>query len=342
MRPTITILLFLFAIAAFPESQEERENKDFFREFVRLMNDGEEEEFYDIATRYEQFLQAHQLNDQYYKIKTNEGFFDVNHSHPFRAMQTVEQLEREMLAAGDSSFRYLVTGLKGDVYKFMHHVKADSIYRQALREVGNRDPKFAMLVHMSLAQVNYMTKPDEALDWANRALEEAETLENFEYRSMALGMKGYLYFMMGKKEEFYDVQERHNSLKERFDALYATGKTTNRQRFNHRYDAIMQVAALAFDEEYDKAFEMAEKEQLNLDRQLVIFRIYGMEGLHEKEKSRQRLVWGFIAMTVLYIFVYIMGRRRLMRVIWKRERELKEAIEKAEAAQGIKKDNSNN
>ena len=43
----------------------------------------------------------------------------------------------------------------------------------------------------------------------------------------------------------------------------------------------------------------------------------------------------FIALA-LYIFIYIMGRRRLMRKIWKRNRELRDALERADEANQMK------
>ncbi|MBR1934197.1 MAG: HAMP domain-containing histidine kinase [Prevotella sp.] len=337
MKTALTALfLLLTVLPARSVSAHDPENMNLYREFVRLLNYGQEDEFYAQAARYEQFLKDHQMHEEYYKIKTNEGFFDVNHFHPFRAMQTANQLDEELRAAGDSAFYYLATGLKGDIFKIMHHPKADSTYMQALREVGDRDPKFVMLVHMSLAQVHYMTDPGVALDWANRALEEAEILNNYEYRSMALGMKAYLYFMMNNRNDFEDVVERYNELKLRYDSLEASGGAMGRQRFSHRYDAIIEVGKTAFAGRFQDAIDIAEREQLNVEHQSVIFRIFGMEGQMKTEQSHRRLIWGFVAMTALYVFVYIMGRRRLMLKIWKRERELKVALEKADEGNRIK------
>lgn len=54
------------------------------------------------------------------------------------------------------------------------------------------------------------------------------------------------------------------------------------------------------------------------------------------QKRVHRLETALIVVTVLYIFVYVMGRRRLMRKIWARNKELKSALEKAEESDRMK------
>jgi len=54
------------------------------------------------------------------------------------------------------------------------------------------------------------------------------------------------------------------------------------------------------------------------------------------EQKADRLQTALIVLTAVYIFVYIMGRRRLMRKIWSRNRQLKEALDKAEEADRMK------
>lgn len=331
------LLLFflLFSIGAFAETPIEKENKDLYREFVRLQNYGPADQFYIHAEKYEKFLKDHQMMEEYFKIKTNEGFFDLSQRDILRGLKTSEQLDRELHEAQATHLYYLSTGLKGDLYKATRSPLCDSIYQQALREVGNRDPKFTMLIHMSLAQVNYMTNRSASIKWVNMAQQEAERLNNYEHRSMSLGLKCYLYFMMADEEAFQDNAEKYERLREEFDSLEAQGLTLGKQRFSHRYDKVIEVAKAAFKGKFNDAIKMAE-EELNVDRQMVIYCIHSMEGQYEKERSTEKLKWGFGIMTALYIFVYIMGRRRLLRKIWKRNDELKVALEKADAANQMK------
>ncbi len=331
------LLLFflLFSIGAFAETPLEKENKDLYREFVRLQNYGPADQFYIQAEKYEKFLKDHQMMEEYFKIKTNEGFFDLSQRDILRGLKTSEQLDRELHEAQATHLYYLSTGLKGDLYKATRSPLCDSIYQQALREVGDRDPKFTMLMHMSLAQVNYMTNRSASIKWVNMAQQEAERLNNYEHRSMSLGLKCYLYFMMANEEAFQDNAEKYERLREEFDSLEAQGLTLGKQRFSHRYDKVIEVAKAAFKGKFNDAIKMAE-EELNVDRQMVIYCIHSMEGQYEKERSTEKLKWGFGIMTALYIFVYIMGRRRLLRKIWKRNDELKVALEKADAANQMK------
>ncbi len=332
----LTFLLLIIPLYAFSDSPLEKENKDYYREFLRLLNYGPADEFYKVAEEYEAFLKKNGKTEEYFKIKTNEGFFDLAQQDILRGLKTADQLDKEIHEAGATHLYYLVTGLKGDLYKAIRSPKSDSIYRQALVEVGDRDPKFSMLVHMSLAQVNYMTNREESSKWADKALEEAERLNNYEYRSMSLGLKCYLYFMMGEKEKFLETSQKFVTLREQFDSLQSAGLTMGKQRFSHRYDLLIEVATKALQGEFDEAIQMANEGQLNVDRQLVIYRIHGMEGQYEKEQSTKKLKWGFGLMTALYIFVYLMGRRRLMLKLWEREDKLRVALKKADAANRMK------
>lgn len=338
----ISLSAFLFMVMPFgsyaertPE-QIEKENQALYRVFVRLLNYGPDAEFYDAAELYENFLKEHNKMTEYFKIKTNEGFYDADHHNLLRAMKTAEELDAELHASARGDLYYLATGLKGDLHKAIRSEKADSLYRQALDEVGNQDPKFTMMTEMSLAQVNYLTDPEEALKWASRAIKSAEELNNIEHQSMALGMKGYIYFMLGMRDEFNHIHSQYKHLKKVFDLMEKEGRTMGKQRFSHRYDEIFELAERAFEGDFDGAMKIAEAGLQVIDPQLVIYRINSMEGTYEKDRAARQLRWWLIGLTVLYIFVYIMGRRRLMRQIWKRERELRVALEKADTANQMK------
>jgi signal transduction histidine kinase len=58
--------------------------------------------------------------------------------------------------------------------------------------------------------------------------------------------------------------------------------------------------------------------------------------LNAAERKLYMLECFLLILTVLYIFVYIMGRRRLMRQIWKRNRQLRSALEQANEANRMK------
>lgn len=53
-------------------------------------------------------------------------------------------------------------------------------------------------------------------------------------------------------------------------------------------------------------------------------------------KKAKNLETALVVVTVAYVFVYIMGRRRLVRKIWARNKELKSALDKAEEADRMK------
>ena len=309
--------------------------KKYYRDFVRLQN-GSPEEYNTLVTEYEDYLLKHELWEMFYKVKTHDGFFAVDHQDAMRAVRTSFELFYHLQQNKDSAYMYLSMGLRGDIMKMMRNPEADSLYREALVLVGDRDPKFTTLMYIYLAQVNYMTHPRVSIQWADRAIEEAEKLNSFEFMSMALGIKCYVYFMIDDPDNFERTRMKYLKVREQYDALDPTVKERGRQHFNLRYDQIIEVAKTAFDGKFDEAVEMAQEGTLNVDQHVVIFRINGMEGNYKKEQASKRLTRGFIIMTCLYILIYIMGRRRLLHKIWKHEEELKIAKEKAEEANRMK------
>ena len=327
--------LVLLPSVMFSQANIDREHKGYYRNFVKLMDHGTPDEFHALATEYEQFLLQNNMIVEYYKIKTNEGFYDINHNITLRAMQTAIELEKVMQENGDTIYHYMISGLFGDIQKSLRSMAADSIYKLALREVGDRDPKFSMLTHLSLAQVNYLANPKESVEWARRALSEAERLNNIEYQSLSLGIMAYVFFMTGDIDEFKDVAQHYQQVKDYYNELVETNQVGH-QQFSTRYETIIEVAKLGFEGKFEEAHQIAASSHLNVDKQLVIYRLYSMEGTVEKDRSIKKLTWWLIGLTSVYIFVYIMGRRRLMRKIWRRTDELKVALEQADAANQMK------
>lgn len=328
-------IFLLLSVSAYSKSDFDREHKDMFRTFLHLMENGAPDEFHEHAEKYEEYLLEHQPISLYYKIRTNEGFYDANHQLTLRAYEIALDLERMMNERGDTTYHYLVSGLMGDIYKSMRSLKADSIYQVALAEAGDRDPKFSMLVHVSLAQTNHLTNPTRSLEWAKRALDEAERLNSFEHRSMSLGIMAYVYFMIGEKDEFDIAVMKYERVKDEFKVLVEKGET-GQQLLDTRFDTLIEVAKLGFNGDFDAAMKLTENSNLNVDKQLVIYRLHGLEGSYEKDRYIKRITNWFIGITALYIFIYIMGRRRLIKKIWKRNAELKIALEKADSANLMK------
>ena len=259
----------------------------------------------------------------------------IDYEHLTEVIVAAEAFDKMLHETGDTANYYLGTGLKAHIHKKMRSELADSLYQQALKQVGDRNERFTLLCYMDLARVNYMTHPEKALEWVQKAIEEANRTDRIDYKSQAAGLRGYLYFMTGDTNKFEEAERYYNRLRLFHDSIESKGME-GKEVFNHRYDVVMQVARAAFDHDFKKAYELAELPNLNVDRQVVTFRLHGLEGQVEKDRSIKRLRIGAVVMALLFFFVYIMGRRRLMIKIWKRQAELKVAQEQAEAANRMK------
>lgn len=338
IRIVFWAIALLLPVHAFSLSKEdEKEYKDLYRTYVSLINSGETYEVHKHAEKYLNFLKDRNLYVQYFKIMTNVGFYDVSHREVEHAFMISSKLSEEMHAHGDSSLFYLSTGLKGDVFKMINDFSdADRIYRKALNEVGDRDPKFAMHVHMGLAQVHCLSNREEALKWSDMAIEEARHLDNYEFLSMGFGLKCYLYFMMSNADEFFKYESMLDDLRQQFENKYSKGSIDKRQTMSHNYDAIVNIAHHAFRGDFETAYELAENDKSLTDRHLIHYCLYGMEGAYKQEQIAKNLKYWLIGLTLVYIFIYIMGRRRLMLKIWKGTDELKKAKKRAEEASKMK------
>jgi len=339
IKITFWVIVLLLPIQVYSQSPDKvTENNDMYQTFLSLMNnDGNKEEFYAFAEEYLKALKNRNSHIEYFKILTNVGFYDVSHVYVPHALQTVKRLDEEMTAHNDTTLNYLLTGLKADVARMMHVTdEADSLYRVALRQVGDRDIKFAMHIHMGLAETHYLSNREEALKWSDMAIEEARQLNDYEFLSLGLGLKCFLYFMMAEADDFYKYESMLEDLRSEYQERYDAGSLGKRQAISHRFDAEIKVAHCAFNGDFAKAFELVENANTIATPNLVKFRLYAMQGTYEKSQLASRLRWWLIGLTLVYVFVYIMGRRRLMRKIWKKTDELKAALKRADDASKMK------
>ena len=359
----LLLLLTPSAVSAYTEAEEKM--LGMFRQFRELYENGSEEDFYRVAHEFEDYLLANNRPVDYYKIKCNEGFYDVTHRHIYRAMKTARELDEVMRRNSESDYYYLATGLFGDVYRAsFDSPKAKKYYLQALQEVGDRDPKFTMTTYLNLADLLNLKDPANALDYADKSIDLAKKIDNMEFLSLSIATKAFVTFLY--KNEAMDF----NLLYERYDYL----RKKNHPDFNHRYDGIMDAAKAAYDQRYNDALDIIRSHKLKVDSALCVVRIYTLAGdmnnsyeamrrmynsidsifsvtqsanfdelsaerqlilSQEEAEANRKLViqltnW-IVGIVVVFLIVYIMGRRRLMRKIWTQNKALKELLENQEA-----------
>ena len=359
----LLLLLTPSAVSAYTEAEEKM--LGMFRQFRELYENGSEEDFYRVAHEFEDYLLANNRPVDYYKIKCNEGFYDVTHRHIYRAMKTARELDEVMRRNSESDYYYLATGLFGDVYRAsFDSPKAKKYYLQALQEVGDRDPKFTMTTYLNLADLLNLKDPANALDYADKSIDLAKKIDNMEFLSLSIATKAFVTFLY--KNEAMDF----NLLYERYDYL----RKKNHPDFNHRYDGIMDAAKAAYDQRYNDALDIIRSHKLKVDSALCVVRIYTLAGdmnnsyeamrrmynsidsifsvtqsanfdelsaerqlilSQEEAEANRKLViqltnW-IVGIVVVFLIVYIMGRRRLMRKIWTQNKALKELLDNQEA-----------
>ena len=346
------------------------EDKEMFDKFRHLLQYGEPEEFFSFANDYERVLHDKGYMMLYYKLLNNEGFFALRHNMVFRAMQAGERLNEELHNDGASQYYYLATGLMGDIYNSVYsRNKAEQFFMQALEEVEDTDPKFSMRTYQSLAEMLSMKDAGKALQWMEKSMALAKETDNIEYLSLSLAMTAYIYFLEDNAKAFRDYYDQYVELRSQkkhgFSHRYDNILEIAQLSFDRQYglalnklqhggtlyvdSSLVAIRIFTMQRDIDKVVEAVKRRHLEMDSIYSLAQIGNFDQLATEralimtreeslanKKLAKKLTYWLIGLTSVYIFVYLMGRRRLIRKIWARNRQLKVALEKAEGSDRMK------
>ena len=368
----VALLLAFGTVTAYADKTVddlEGKDKEMYEMFRHLFLNGTSDEFYRFADEYAKELHEKGYMMLYYKLLSNKGFFALRHHQIYRAIQFAQALDHEVREDKASDYYYLATGLYGDIYSSSHDKpRGETYFKQALDEVGDRDVKFTMRVYLNLAEMYSMKDPEEALKWADEAIATAQKEENTDYLSMSLAMKAYIYFITGDAHQFFAAYDQYTDLRDQnlpeFNSRYDNILEAANMAFNMDYEgavakvrdgnlavdsslAVVRIYALKGDltetfaamqrrhNEMDSLYGMlqdANFNQLAAETSLIRTR----EDAASNRNLARLLVNWLIGLTVVFLFVYIMGRRRLMKKIWAKNRDLKAALRRAEESDRMK------
>ena len=258
----------------------------------------------------------------------------------------------------------------GDIYYSVHNrTKAEQFFMQALEEVEDTDPKFSMRTYQSLAEMLSIKDADKALKWMDKSIALAKETDNVEYLSLSLAMTAYIHFLKGDAKPFYSFYDQYQNLRSqnrpgfshRYDNILEIARMSFDGHFSEALEKLQNGGTLYVDSslvavriftmerdidkvvnavrrrhlEMDSIYSLAQEanfDQMATERALMTSR---EEALINKKLAKKLTYW-LIGLTAAYIFVYVMGRRRLVRKIWARNRQLKEALAKAEESDRMK------
>lgn len=340
-----------------------------YRQYRALYDKGDDSAFYQHVHAFEEFLKSTNDWKSYYKIKTNEGFYDIKQKHLFRAIVTAQYLDADVRKNKDVEYYYLPTALMGNIYRASHDTrKAEEYFVQALNEVDDRDPKFTMVTQRDLAQLLCIKDPARAIEFAAKSEKLATEREDTDNLSQSKAIKMYVQFINGYKSDFEATWREYEQLRQQGDTA-----------FNHQYDHMVEIARLTFDGAYEEAIAKLKEGRVYVDSSLVAATIYSLTGdvdnsikamrhkilemdsifnliqeahydqmatgrtlIRAREeavaskKSVKRLTNWIMVIVVSFLIIYIMGRRRLTRIIWDKNKKLRVALDRAEESNRMK------
>lgn len=345
------------------------EDKERFDKFRHLFTTGNPNEFYSYTKEYAEYLKKQGDMNLYYKLKNNEGFYALRHNQILQAMEIAEALDKEVRDNKAENYYYLPVALMGDVYYESHDMrKAEKFFLQALGEAGDRDPKFTMRTYMSLGEMQALKNPQKALEWYDKTIELAQMYNNMEYLSMSVAMKGYIHFLAGDAGKFYrsyddynnlrqsgdpDFSKRYNNMMEiaklTFDGDYRDARDLMARGNLYVDSALVGIRILASEGnikdgfsamiqryvELDSIYSLAQEasyDHIATERTLRL----AQDEAASSQKEAKILMYVLIGLIVVFLFVYIVGRRRLVLKIWERNKLLNDALAHAEESDRMK------
>jgi signal transduction histidine kinase len=365
----ILVLLCAFAQGAWAESWDTAKVAEMNRRFRILYEAGNDSAFYRYAHEFEEYLKRTGDWKTYYVTKTNEGFYDIRRKNLFRAIRTAEYLDADVRRNNDVDYYYLPTSLMGNVYRVSHDSRrAEQYFVQALDEADDRDPKFTMFVQRFLAQMFCIKDPVKAIDYVNQSEQIAVKTEDTGALTLSKAIKVYVQFLNGNRADFEDTyyeyeqlrQQGDTAINQQYDRLVEIARLTFDGHYQKAIDKLREgrvgvdsllVAAAIYGQAGDvensiqamrnKVFEMdsvfsdvqdAHYDQLATGRTLMRTR---EEAAASKSKV-QRLTNWIIGICVAFLIIYVMGRRRLTRIIWDKNKKLRDALARAEESSRMK------
>jgi signal transduction histidine kinase len=225
-----------------------------------------------------------------------------------------------------------------------------------------------MRTYMSLGEMQALKNPQKALEWYDKTIELAQMYNNMEYLSMSVAMKGYIHFLAGDAGKFYrsyddynnlrqsgdpDFSKRYNNVMEiaklTFDGDYRDARDLMARGNLYVDSALVGIRILASEGnikdgfsamiqryvELDSIYSLAQEasyDHIATERTLSL----AQDEAASSQKEAKNLMYVLIGLIVVFLFVYIMGRRRLMLKIWERNKLLKDALAHAEESDRMK------
>lgn len=368
----VALLLMCGTAVAYAEKTvADLDGKDWerYEMFRHLFLNGTPEEFYSYANEYAAELHKKGYMMLYYKLLSNKGFFALRHNQIYRAIQFAEALDHEVREDKASDYYYLATGLYGDIYSSSHDkTRGETYFKQALEEVGDRDVKFTMRVYLNLAEMFCLKDPQKSLKWVDQSIATAQKVKNIDYLSMSLAMKAYIHFITGDAQQFFSAYEQYTDLRNqdlaefnhRYDNILEVARLAYNMDYEEAIDkvqdgnlavdsslAVIRIYALKGD--LTQGLEAMKRRYIEMDSIYSVIQDANFnqlaaetslmrsreEAAANKSLAKQLTNW-LIGLTAVYVFVYIMGRRRLMRKIWAKNKDLRAALSRAAESDRMK------
>ena len=268
---TILVKAILVSLVCFPafvagKKVDSVALKQLTKQYYQKYESSEkEEDFYNVSNKLLDFYKDCSDTHNYFRIRQNEVLYDVEHSHPYRAIRKANQMIDEMKRQGVTYFDMVYVSLGTIFLSRGNYTMAEQYFKEALDAVSPNDSRPYEVIYPRMAILKSFRNPAEAHEWNRKYAEIYQNKIN--NRQIYLTVEGIVNFVKKDKKAFDKV---HNEflrlfLNEEPNMTYGTG-TFNALNLamNEHYEEAINALDSCKPSELDKLEKLDIKKQIYL------------------------------------------------------------------------------
>jgi len=277
---TVLFVLPLQARNAKDDAEYVKLAQDFMKYY--LMN-NHEKDFYQSAQKVLDYCKSEGYDKEYYKAQLNLCLYEIDHDQCHKALKRANEMLSEMKEDRYDAFSQVYIAL-GTIYEHQgSYTMAQQYFEKALNSLNEDNVDSRIDIHGRLAYLLMFRNPVEAKRWNDKCAEECQNIPY--YRQLNIFLDAMIYFALGDE---FNFEKTYNE--------YQTYCENNKGDLGEYGKEELDIAMMAFDEEYDKALaKLDHSKSTTLDKPAKFdmrIRIYQMMKRPEQalEAAQQKAI----------------------------------------------------
>ncbi len=351
--------------------KEKKERAEQMKKYYELYSSPEKEkEFYELTALVRERAKNEGNINGYYIMWTNEMTYDIENHHSYRALKKAEAVLQEMKKSKTQRYD-LIYNVLGTIYEARgNHKLAKEYLMKSLHNTNMNDTASMVGIYIGLANLEVKENPEESQKWMDKTLPLSKKKYPTHY-CIALSLKALSYFFEGKKSDFQKVYSEYlryskeqNSKAIIYDGYLKVADAAFNGEYDKataliesieesynsstKYDLLLQIYKMKGDKDMiiklqDKRFALID----SLNSDMIYNNMNEMDSDMELMKTREKAaidhaIWLTVIIVLLIVIIGVLltwaiVHRRSRKRLQKTNKELKDALERAEISERMKR-----